>query len=353
LLIAVVLTANPTIAFETIGDGYGSKWGDDPNAGTGAIVTWGYMLDSTELDPEGFPFHEAITGTSNMTQLRGDVDAAYGTGSFDAAIQRAFDTWSAVANITFVGPVTDSGLAVGAVGATSPHIRIGAFEAVPGEWFEFGSSIGLGPPGPWGPDYFPLSGDVIFNVDGLGIQTPYQIAPGTEDVTPVNVWDYGDDVEGLFLHELGHAAMGLDHPSWDGEDPDRRLMYVGDFENPEAPYCCQAINRELHPDDIAAAQFVYGIRGDFNGDGRASAADYTVWRDSLGATVTKGTAADGNINGSIDQDDFDVWIANYGNVAIAYGNGSGSIASAAVPEPTSLLLIIPSLCALLASRCRR
>ena len=44
------------------------------------------------------------------------------------------------------------------------------------------------------------------------------------------MYDYGDDVEGVFLHELGHAAIGLNHPRWAGSKPDQRVMYVGDFD---------------------------------------------------------------------------------------------------------------------------
>src|SRR3954471_10489975 len=94
-----VTIAAPMYAYDTIGNGFGSKWGASPNAGTGAIVTWGFMLDGTTLDPTGAPFPDAITGTSNITALRNSVDVNYGAGAFNPAIQNAFNTWSAVANI--------------------------------------------------------------------------------------------------------------------------------------------------------------------------------------------------------------------------------------------------------------
>ena len=331
-MIVMVLTG-PLFGFDTIGNGYGSKWGADPNAGTGAVVTWGYMLDGTQLDAEGFPFHDAITGTSNITALRNSVDINYGAGAFDAAIQRSFNTWSAVANITFVGPVTDSGLAVGSTNAITPNIRIGAFQAVAGEWFQYGSAIGLGPPGPSGANDFPLSGDVIFNVAGIGTQRPYQIAPGTEDVTQIDVFNYGDDVEGLFTHELGHAAIGLNHPRWAGENPDQRMMYTGD-DAPNAPYCCQSMNRQLHVDDVAAAQYVYGLRGDFDRNGNVDASDYVTWRNMNGQTVTAGTGADGNVDGFVNAADYGVWRAHFGEVAqLGFGEQMSFAAGAAVPEP--------------------
>ena len=40
--------------------------------------------------------------------------------------------------------------------------------------------------------------------------------------------------------------------------------------------------------------------GDYNDNHIVDAADYTVWRDTLGHTVPNGTGADGNTNGIID-----------------------------------------------------
>lgn len=334
---ATLVFAAPLFGYDTIGNGFGSKWGADPHAGNGAIVTWGYMLDGTELDPANFPFHSAITGTSNITALRNSVDVNYGAGAFDTAVQNAFNTWSAVANVKFVGPVTDSGTPVAGAGATSPNIRIGAFQAVPGQWFQFGSAIGIGPPGPFFED--PFSGDVIFNVAGIGHDRPYQIAPGVEDVDSVDVFRYGDDVEGVFLHELGHAAMGLHHPRWAGENPDQRMMYVGDNQAPGAPFCCQSINRQLHVDDIAAAQYVYGLRGDFNRNGKVDAADYVLWRDTKGTSVTASISADGNVDGTVDDLDYSLWRAHFGETAqVGFGEqpSFGSASGSAVPEPSTI-----------------
>ena len=341
----VVIAAGSSNAYDTFGNGYGSKWGTDPNAGTGAIITWGYMQDGTTLDPVGFPAPYVI-GASNITALRNSVDVNYGVGAFDTAIQNAFNTWSAVANITFVGPVVDNGLPVGSENAISPHVRIGAFN-----WTEPGGAIGYGPPGPWGPDYFPLSGDIIFNLSGLGIQRPFQIAPGEEDVDSVDVFNYGDDVEGLFLHELGHAVIGLDHPRWAGENPDRRVMYVGDDQAPGAPFCCTAINRQLHADDIAAAQYVYGIRGDYDRSGQVEAADYVLWRNSHNESVTPGTAADGNLDGQVTTADYDLWRTNFGQATVAgFGEQPSFAAAAAIPEPHSILLFVAAAIALVSTQ---
>ena len=67
------------------------------------------------------------------------------------------------------------------------------------------------------------------------------------------------------------------------------------------------------------------LAGDFNGNGEVDAADYTVWRDSLGANVaTPYMGADGNGNGVIDQADYDVWLANFGTTLPSPGGGAGA-----------------------------
>jgi hypothetical protein len=91
------------------------------------------------------------------------------------------------------------------------------------------------------------------------------------------------------------------------------------------------------------------IPGDYNGDGVADAADYTVWRDSLGQTGT-GLAADGSgltpgaPDGVVDQFDYDFWKANFG-AGTPGGAGTGSLQAmvASVPEPSSLVLLTVAL----------
>jgi hypothetical protein len=75
--------------------------------------------------------------------------------------------------------------------------------------------------------------------------------------------------------------------------------------------------------------------GDYNRDGVVNAADYIVWRNSLGDTgVPPGDGADGDQDGEITQNDYDIWVNNYGRGI------SGAAASAAVPEPTAAVLIL-------------
>ena len=240
--------------------GWGSKW-DDPVHPNPATVTWGFVPDGTAMY-SSFPLTPEVVGTSNITQLRNQVDGVYGAGAFNAALQRAFATWHAVSGITFVGPDTDPGLQIGAPTATTPDIRVSAFNPVPFSGFSWVAAVGYGPPG--NDLFFPdaVAGDIVFNL----AQT-FIIPTGSEGA-PIGM--LGNDVENLFLHELGHAAMGLGHPLLGPGE----VMYVG-------ANCCNVINREPSPDDIAGAQSVYGLSSipacgngiDDDGDGTKDAAD--------------------------------------------------------------------------------
>jgi hypothetical protein len=78
------------------------------------------------------------------------------------------------------------------------------------------------------------------------------------------------------------------------------------------------------------------LAGDFNDDGVVNLADYTVWRDNLGADEsTIFPTGTGDASGVVDAGDYALWKSNFG-----LSNGSGSLAAgaAAVPEPSTLVL---------------
>ena len=57
-----------------------------------------------------------------------------------------------------------------------------------------------------------------------------------------------------------------------------------------------------------------GLNGDYNENGVVDAADYVIWRKTLGL-VNAGLPADGNGNGRIDLDDYNVWRINFGRTS--------------------------------------
>lgn len=91
-----------------------------------------------------------------------------------------------------------------------------------------------------------------------------------------------------------------------------------------------ALQREVTLDAIPELRLlvVDSLQGDYNNDNRVDAADYTVWRNTLGSTIL--LAADGDANGTVDAGDYGVWRATYG--AVLGG-------STAVPEPVAPVLV--------------
>lgn len=87
------------------------------------------------------------------------------------------------------------------------------------------------------------------------------------------------------------------------------------------------------------------LTGDYNHNNVVDAADYIVWRKTLG---TSNLAADGNQNGQIDAGDYDVWRARFGQTAV-----SGAGAEVAVPEPAAFLMLSLGILAMNAPQRRR
>jgi hypothetical protein len=68
------------------------------------------------------------------------------------------------------------------------------------------------------------------------------------------------------------------------------------------------------------------------------AADYVVWRNTVGGTEL---AADGNGDGLVDVADYNVWRARFGNTAnLGGGAFMGLPGSASIPEPPTYALLL-------------
>jgi hypothetical protein len=77
------------------------------------------------------------------------------------------------------------------------------------------------------------------------------------------------------------------------------------------------------------------LPGDYNQDGTVNAADYTVWRNNLGAPA--GTLPNDVDGGAIGTAQYATWKANYG---LTPSSGAGAAMHAAVPEPATVLLMM-------------
>ena len=78
-----------------------------------------------------------------------------------------------------------------------------------------------------------------------------------------------------------------------------------------------------------------GLLGDYNGNGTVDAADYVVWRNSMGATGSS-LPADGNGDLVVNHDDYLVWRSNFGKTST--GAASATVNVTGVPEPSGRML---------------
>jgi predicted outer membrane repeat protein len=88
--------------------------------------------------------------------------------------------------------------------------------------------------------------------------------------------------------------------------------------------------------DIGAFEFqtlaAPAMPGDYNKSNNVDAADYVLWRKTMGSNVAAYTGADGSGNGVIDQADYDVWKANFGKSRSAPTVDSGARAVVALSK---------------------
>ncbi len=93
-------------------------------------------------------------------------------------------------------------------------------------------------------------------------------------------------------------------------------------------------NIAYNPHSVILTMSALAVAGDYNKNGVVDAADYVVWRNSMGA-MGAGLEADGNGDQMVNQDDLVFWKSRFGKTS-----GSGSALSANVPEPASAGLVL-------------
>ncbi len=138
------------------------------------------------------------------------------------------------------------------------------------------------------------------------------------------------DYRQSFTGDHGELASG--DPSTPSSQPTETQ---GSLEsNREVPYGTRLLT------NVGAPNY---ITGDYNNDGVVNAADYTVWRDTTSVLGSESVhpEADHNHDFRVDQSDYDLWAKHFGSPH----STPVVIASAAVPEPTTLAVLLGGLLA--------
>jgi hypothetical protein len=114
----------------------------------------------------------------------------------------------------------------------------------------------------------------------------------------------------------------------DGLLTDFNLYYLGMLTNQDAGL----VNLEVEYVRVTLPEAV--LAGDYNDDGVVNAADYTVWRNNLGAADESSLNGNGDGMNGVDAGDYTRWKNNFGTTG-----GAGGVAGATVPEPGSWWLL--------------
>jgi hypothetical protein len=126
--------------------------------------------------------------------------------------------------------------------------------------------------------------------------------------------------------------------------------FTGDFSTFELPMLSAGMVWDINK--TATTYSLSVVAADFNRDGMVDAADYVFWRKRYGTTASSFYGpGDANGDGLINDADYAIMRANFGNIRGNVSNaGSGGLASSAVPEPSTLWIVLLSGSALAANR---
>jgi len=155
-----------------------------------------------------------------------------------------------------------------------------------------------------------------------------------EELNSNSFYDIGEGRSGVRIDVAGSAYYAISSSSGGysvpvGQDGIFPVTFTGGGFATFSTTASVTNGWNVKVDYLAAATI---LAGDYNNNGVVDAADYTIWRDTLGRTGT-GLAADGDGDNHVDPDDYSIWKSNFGATA---GSGSGDFKSdkTAVPEPT-------------------
>lgn len=142
--------------------------------------------------------------------------------------------------------------------------------------------------------------------------------------------DEGDDLDYYFYRPNGSQYS---HLHWDAPEI-RYGWWTAGVTLPGVPDLgTWTIDFRLNGTTLVSETFVVLPTGDYNRDGVVDAADYLVWRKTLGQSVSAYAGADGDGDRTITQADYMLWRANFG---VSVSNG---VKIVAVPEPISIAII--------------
>ena len=153
-------------------------------------------------------------------------------------------------------------------------------------------------------------------------------------VTGVGADDAGGSGIGSF--DVYVSDNGGDFTLWLDDAPQNLAVFSGEVDHTYTFYSVAKDNVahiELAPVFAdATTTTVAPPLPDYNSDNSVDAADYILWRKTIGTSgIELYSGADGDGDGTIDQDDFNVWKAHFGQTLPGAGSGTGAATESVEP----------------------
>jgi hypothetical protein len=171
----------------------------------------------------------------------------------------------------------------------------------------------------------------------LSISDVYD-AGGNGFVDPMNDWVELSQNPMNLGQDLAEGTIGSDAAL-----PPLRGISLGRILDPGVHYSDLTVDIRRADQTPLNLYVEDAIAGDYNQDRKVDVTDYNYWRLFFGAQFYF-PLADGNLNGVVDAADYTIWRDNLGKELPAAGGQAASasigLATGAVPEPASVLLVI-------------
>jgi hypothetical protein len=180
-------------------------------------------------------------------------------------------------------------------------------------------------------DFYSVSLHELSHALGFGVSDEWQALKSGSNFNGADARAQNGNTAVPLTADGGHWVSGKSSTPYGGSGSQEALM------DPDYSFGVRKLLTSL---DAAALKDIGWelVAGDYNLSTRVDAADYVLWRNMLGQTVSiQGAVADGSANGHIGNEDLTFWRNRFNNT-FAPGGGTWSGNSFAAPEPAGVAM---------------